>query len=202
MLYSRSKNFVFIHIPKTAGTSIRSAINSYKDSYNKRGVLGKFARRLGMPQFFAPNEHISAFEAKKLLGDEVWDNAYTFAVVRNPWDLEASMYAYMIKSEDKLISKMKSFDEYIVWRCEAKLRTQSQFLKGDSGDSLIVKDIYRFESLDSDIQRLGSYIGCNIRLQVLNQSRSDSYQKYYSDKSRDMVSRFSKEDIDRFGYEF
>ena len=103
--------------------------------------------------------------------------------------------------QHELISAMKSFDEFIAWRCERDFHSQSEFLKDDSGD-VIVKDVYRLESLSSDIKRLASHIGCDVCLKRLNQSRSDSYRQYYSDKSREMVRRFFKEDIERFGYEF
>lgn len=205
MIYSKSKNFIFIHVCKCAGTSIRDALKPYKDTFNKRRFLDRCLGGLGITSNFAPHGHISAREAKNYLGDKVWDNAYTFAVVRNPWDWQVSLYSYMLKFKNscqhELVSAMKSFDEYIAWKCERDFHSQSEFLKDDSGD-IIVKDVYRFESLDSDIQRLASHIGCDICLKKLNQSRSDSYRQYYSDKSREMVRRFFKEDVDRFGYEF
>ena len=206
MIYSKSKNFVFIHVYKCAGTSIRDALKPYNDTFNKRLFLDDFLARLGIKSNFAPCEHIGARDAKaKYLGSEVWDNAYTFAVVRNPWDWQVSLYSYILQltthHEHELVSAMKSFDEYIAWRCDGYFPSQSEFLKDDSG-KLLVKDVYRFESLASDIQRLASHIGHDVWLKRLNQSRSDSYRKYYSDKSREMVRSFFKEDIERFGYEF
>ena len=205
MIYSKSKNFVFIHIYKCAGTSIRNELKPYNDTFNKRLFLDKCLGKLGINSNFAPYGHIVAREAKKYLGDKVWNKAYTFAVVRNPWDWQVSLYTYMLKlkthHQHELISAMKSFDEYIAWRCERNFHSQSEFLKDDS-DNIIVKDIYRFESLGSDIQRLASHIGCDVCLKKLNQSRSDLYRQYYSDESREMVRRFFNEDIERFGYEF
>ena len=205
MIYSKSKNFVFIHVYKCAGTSIRNALKPYDDTFNNRRFLDKCFRKLGITSKFAPHGHIAACEAKNYLGDKVWDNAYTFAVVRNPWDWQVSLYSYMLKfktrHQHELTSAMKSFDEYIAWRCERDFQSQSEFLKDDSGD-VIVKDVYRLESLSSDIKRLVSHIGSDVCLKHLNQSRSDSYRQYYSDRSREMVRRFFKEDIERFGYEF
>ena len=206
MIYSKSKNFVFIHIYKCAGTSIRDALKPYNDTFNKRLFLDKCLARFGINSSFAPCDHIGASDAKiKYLGAKLWDNAYTFGVVRNPWDWQVSLYSYILQltthHEHKLVSAMKSFDEYIAWRCGRYFPSQSDFLVDLKGN-LLVKDVYKLESLGSDIQRLASHIGCDVRLKQLNQSRSDSYRQYYSDKSREMVGRFFKEDIQRFGYEF
>lgn len=209
MIYSKSKNFVFIHIFKNAGTSIRNSLSSYEDTFNNRRRLDRLlGKALGVSSSFAPSNHASACKVKKYLGDKAWNNAYTFAVVRNPWDWQVSLYTYMLKNkahfQHETITKMKSFDEYIFWRCGKHFRTQSNFLTDDSGVKLIVKDVYRFETIDSDIQRLSSHIGRDIHLKRLNESRGrdDGYRKYYSETSREMVRKFFKEDIDRFGYNF
>ena len=159
----------------------------------------------GISSKFAPPWHGTAREIKNYLGGSIWDSAYKFPVIRNPWDWQVSIYTYMLKwkthHQHKFISKIKSFDEYISWRRQENFCSQSCFLTGDSGN-IIVNDIFRFESINSDIQRLESHIGCNIHLKKLNQSRSDSRRQYYSSESREMVGKFFREDIDRFGYEF
>ena len=205
MIYSKSKNFIFIHIYKNAGTSIKDALKLYNDTYSKRRSLDGALGKLGISSKFAPPWHGTAREIKNYVGGSIWDSAYTFAVIRNPWDWQVSLYTYMLKCkthhQHRFISKIKSFDEYISWRCQENFCSQSCFLTGDSGN-IIVNDVFRFESINSDIQRLESHIGCNIHWKKLNQSRSDSYRQYYSSESREMVGKFFREDIDRFGYEF
>jgi hypothetical protein len=55
-------SYIFIHINKTAGTSIID-------------VIGKPFRK-----------HLTSKEVIKVIGQKKWDAAYKFAVVRNPWD--------------------------------------------------------------------------------------------------------------------
>ena len=57
----QSHNFVFIHIPKTGGTSIRSALNMWDRS-----------------------NHITARDMQRMFPETC--GKFTFAFVRNPWD--------------------------------------------------------------------------------------------------------------------
>lgn len=206
MIYSKKKNFIFIHVYKNAGTSVKDLLAPYSDTFNKRRYCDSLLRKFGVKSNFAPRPHISALQVKKILGDEIWDNAYTFAVVRNPWDWQVSLYSFISQTKShhqcKLVSGMKSFDDYIAWRCQHDFHTQSEYLMDDLSETLLVKDVFKFESIDRGIQRLGSHIGCEVRLKKLNQSRHETYRQYYSDMSREMVRKFFKEDIDRFGYDF
>ena len=59
------RDFTFVHIQKTGGTSIRVA--------------------LGLPKV-PPGKHWSAARHRAALGREEWERRFTFAFVRNPWD--------------------------------------------------------------------------------------------------------------------
>lgn len=207
MIYSKRKNFIFIHVYKTAGTSLRKALKPYNDTFRKRRFLDNFFyTQFWKETNFGPPGHITALNAKKLLGEDIWNKAYSFAVVRNPWDWQVSLFTYMLKvkkhPQHKLISSFKTFDDYIEWRCNNDFHTQLDFLTDESGDKIIVKDIYKLESINQDLKRLESYISCDIKLKKLNKSRSDSYRNYYSNKSKVMIQKFFSKDIERFGYEF
>ena len=65
--------FIFIHINKTAGTSIGNAI--------------------GLPI----KHHRTAREVIAAIGKDKWNTAYKFTLVRNPWDEVVSHYEYRRK---------------------------------------------------------------------------------------------------------
>ncbi|PNW28882.1 hypothetical protein [Formosa algae] len=67
------KNFVFIHIAKTGGTSVIS-------------ITGKAHRK-----------HLTVKQVIKYIGQKKWDNVYTFAIVRNPWAKVVSQYKFRTK---------------------------------------------------------------------------------------------------------
>ena len=69
-IFNNNKKFIYVHIPKTGGTTIEKVLGS--DSSGKlRG-------------------HISLKDVKKRLDD--YDECISFVTVRNPWDLYVSNY--------------------------------------------------------------------------------------------------------------
>eukprot|EP01062_Namystynia_karyoxenos_P067266 TRINITY_DN6116_c0_g1_i2.p1 TRINITY_DN6116_c0_g1~~TRINITY_DN6116_c0_g1_i2.p1 ORF type:complete len:302 (+),score=92.09 TRINITY_DN6116_c0_g1_i2:81-986(+) len=81
----------FVHIPKCGGTGILSSLDSCCNSR-----LLKKAKRVTRPRrewhFFW--FHSTALEQRTVVGPEVWDRAYTFALVRNPWDRQLSRFFF------------------------------------------------------------------------------------------------------------
>ena len=70
---TRWPRYLFIHINKTAGSSIERALNL------------RF-------------EHKTAMEKRAELGSLRWRRAFKFSFVRNPWDKVASHYRYRVRT--------------------------------------------------------------------------------------------------------
>jgi hypothetical protein len=206
MLISKRYRFIFIHIYKNAGTSITTALLPFAvDGWQRK--LNRILKRLGVtsfdPQPF-PN-HARASELISALGKETFDSYFSFAVVRNPWDWQVSLYNYMLKNEQHhqhdLARSFHNFEEYLEWRCTEEVRYQKDFVFSEE-DEQIVDFIGRYENLTQDFQYICSRIGISTNLPRLNVSNTKPYQTYYNERTIELVRQTFEPDIHLFDYEF
>ena len=85
MILSHEHKFIFIHIGKTGGTSIEKVL------CNHLGIDFEHTKK-------NPNngnwwKHAWACGMKELVGQKIWDDYFTFAFVRNPYDMLLSLYS-------------------------------------------------------------------------------------------------------------
>ncbi|WP_044034115.1 sulfotransferase family 2 domain-containing protein [Microcystis aeruginosa] len=207
MLISREYKFIFVHIYKNAGTSITTVLRPFAISPWQWKAY-RLIKKAGFPSpFFDPHPfpaHVKASEIKESLGAEKFNEYFSFAVVRNPWDWQVSHYKYALKSEThhqhELTKNLGSFEEYIKWRCENEVRYQKDFIY--ENNELLVDFVGRYESLDNDFNEICSRIGISVSLPKLNVSNTKPYQSYYSEKSKELVKEAFEPDIRTFNYEF
>ncbi len=214
MLISHQHRFIFVHIYKNAGSSIVTALLPYA-TYNRSHLwLVKLVSRikrapLPLPGVLNPSPmhyHASAQEVANRLGRELYDRYFSFAVVRNPWDWQVSLYHYALKHpthhQHEFIKSLGDFSEYIRWRCSQERRLQKGFIYSQNGNPL-VNFIGRYENLEVDFRKICERIGIRVPpLPRLNVSRSRPYQEYYTPETIDLVRKAFVEDIETFGYDF
>lgn len=218
MILSTSHNFVFVHVPKTAGTALMTALAPY--AANPRRTLWRSVMRR-LPLREAPGraylrKHDPAARIIAKLGREVYDGFHSFAVVRNPFDHAVSHFEFMkqfrIASVADRIAAM-SFEQYLDYRAKrpfwndtffARLPDQSFFLL-DASDRVAVNRIMRFESLDADFAALKADLGLQgAELRHVNKTRSKTdqrpFQAYYDPTTEDMVRSIYARDFALLGY--
>ena len=206
MLLSRKRKFIFIHIYKNAGTSITSALLPFAANTWQRGanrILRKFHVTLLDPRPYPA--HSTAADLIRYMGRAAFDSYFSFAIVRNPWDWQVSLYAYMLRTpcqpQHELVKSFGDFDTYIRWRCKDEVRFQKDFVYSESGE-LLVDFVGRFESLERDFQYVCSRIGASPALPWENASGLGPYRQYYTDETRELVRRAFEPDISLFQYSF
>ena len=209
MLMSRERKFIFIHIYKNAGTSIVAALKPFVEE----GCLQQFAnlalKKVNIPSPFFDSQpfhsHITASEMIDALGKELFDSYFSFAFVRNPWDWQVSLYKYMLKDanhfQHELVKNLGSFEEYIHWRCENDVRYQKDYIYSNKNE-LLIDFVGRYENIDADFEKICTHIGISASLPKLNVSNIQPYQEFYTDKTRDLVRRIFKPDIELLDYDF
>eukprot|EP00750_Incisomonas_marina_P014483 INCI17672.2.p1 GENE.INCI17672.2~~INCI17672.2.p1 ORF type:complete len:527 (+),score=64.37 INCI17672.2:356-1936(+) len=89
----------FVHIPKTGGSSIMHVLSNISLAYNPRMLLTSKKLYIGMHHMFSRTgrpmkNHQTALRQALHFGETTWDNAYTFAALRDPFDLVVSHFMY------------------------------------------------------------------------------------------------------------
>jgi hypothetical protein len=205
MLLSKKQKFIFIHIPKTAGTSVFNALKLFVLwQYIATRILHKFNISPPFDPIPFPS-HATATELIEAMGKETFDLYFSFAIVRNPWDLQVSLYKYILREEKhhhhSLVKSFANFDKYLEWRCSEEVILQKDFIYSKEGE-LLVDFVGRFENLEADFAKICDRIGISTSLPRLNVSNTKPYQEYYNEKTKELLRETFKEDIDLLGYDF
>ena len=216
MVYSRSKKFLYIHIYKTAGTSLRAVLDCYASapwSYtmNRSRVLQRFDRwGVHLPTRYGQvvGKHLKLHEARVLLGDRRMSDLWSFTFVRNTWDWLVSIYHYILKDryhpDHAYVSSLGSFEKFIEWYItEGKYEFQSDFILNEDG-AVGVDYVARFDNLAEECLFIGERLGLPLSTLPHHNvsSRLRDYRSYYSDALVARVEGVFKADIDRFAFRF
>ena len=211
MIISHKHKFIFVKCGKVAGTSLEIALRphlgdediitpvvdhderyaadhnipgpkNYKNSdfYEKR-VVNSASRGI----FY---EHAWAYEVRGLVGDDVWNNYYTFAIERDPREKSLSTYyhhRYGIRSSipnllvntvlayaPKMFNALRPPHPIISKTCSLSkwLDLDKEFGFSENwgrytvDDKVVVDKVYSFDDLEIMVQELSGIMGKNIRM--------------------------------------
>lgn len=223
LIISHSRQFVFIHIHKTAGESMTASLRP--DLAANDLVLTTDAQ---LPL----GKHATALEVREHLGADMWDRYFTFSFVRHPIDRALSLYRYVAwHSEQPNRSPLKrllrrrtpprddpqrwpgvkayratsSFSEFIrhpLLENAKGMRSQSECLCDEAGD-IIVDFVGHFERFNEDFGYVQHRLGLSGR-PVLSRNVSKDRKDLHLDLSaedRSYLAARYHEDFRRFNYE-
>jgi hypothetical protein len=168
-------NVTFIHIPKTAGSSIT--------------------------KWFQDNTTCAKNNYGHIFLSEI-DNpaSLIFAVVRNPWDRIVSIYSFVNDNYECCTCNFENFIYNMIKTVafDGKKFSTPQIRWIEPG----VTHILRFENLEKDFKIIQDIFQCYEPLPLENKTKHEHYRTYYNDETRQLVAEMFKEDIEAFGYEF
>ncbi|MEM6726607.1 MAG: sulfotransferase family 2 domain-containing protein [Bacteroidota bacterium] len=205
MIYSPNKGFLFVHIYKTGGNSIRQLLEPYDERYRWYHRLKSMTTKEPVLRAGRFAKHGFACQAQTILGAD-FEKLFRFAFVRNPWDWQLSLYQYILKHPENpdhdAVSQLSGFADYVHWRVDGRIRLQGDFLDDASG-AQIVDFVGRFEQLQSDFNQVCTRLSFpQMNLPHLNQSQRRDFRVSYTDASAALFERAYQQDIQRFGYQF
>jgi hypothetical protein len=191
-------NLSFVHIPRSAGTSIghwlraNKGTSSYQEWYNHPTL------------------------------EEMQPTGTTFTVVRNPWDRIVSLYQFSknvkvqgyphISNEwaQNYINQLNGFTEWPDFETWVKnlenfkmpeifpftmLTPQTQWANK-------VDLVLHYEKLDEEFITIQQLLNCYNPLLKENSSEHIDYKYMYTSETKDLIYKWFKEDVDKWRYEF
>lgn len=208
-MISHKHKAIFVHVPKTAGSSIGSFL----------GEKGFDAvKPLGGANDDVTGAYLNgaAWRIKRNLLD-VWGDYFKFAFVRNPWESLVSCW-----KNRRSARRYDNFSDFIKgypfnidsspFQCSSghhytdiRWHTIPQFTHiSDEAQNVLVDFIGRFENLQEDFNVVCDKIGIpRQELPHKNKSKNKHYTEYYDDDAAiELVAKKYAKDIEMFGYEF
>ena len=189
LAYKDKTPIMFVHIPKTGGTSIGDwMVNNVGGEYYLHKHFG--------------GQHADLRLIKKLMRIKPlnFDETYMFTVVRNPWDRLLSGHLYF-KRTGKFTEESVPFDAFLRGDWKPKLATMGNPQVNYVG-SKKPEIVMRFENLEKDFEQIQELFDCDAPLPVTNTTEHKHYTEHYDDITRKLVEDRFKEDIERFNYKF
>lgn len=207
MLISDSHQFIFVHIRKAAGTSLRDILEQVSIPRN-RGLWNKLLSRNGIAidyHKYAFRKHSPLIEAQRSMPVDKFDQYFKFAIVRNPWERLVSEFEYTKKdlthSRNKKVTSM-SFAEFVEFQAKRYDAFQSNMLKDKDG-KICMDYIGRFENLEETLSHISQKINLDCtKIPHINKIKRKSFREYYDSELVDKVSQYWQEDIKNFNYSF
>ncbi len=193
---------IFVHIPKTAGNSITTALGSLPGGSDVRSPMIA--------------KHAKALEIRALLGAEMWRTYFTFSFVRNPWDLMVSSYHWWLQKAPTIpyhrrraerVRRLGSFDAFLhspygANRINERPGNLFDWLS-DSHGAILVDYVGRVETIADDWRHISERIGAPLPpLPHVNKSVRTDYREYYTPHTKDMIATRFRRSIERFRYTF
>lgn len=203
MPISHVHKFVFVHIPKTAGSSIEKKFNIY--GVNNKGENNIICTDI----MFGKNyQHLTYEQILKTSPKDV-SNYFSFSFVRNPWSKMLSEFFWR-KPFDKEIQGF-TFNQFVDRVCDFDLNhpkmcphfiEQSKFILNEK-DEKIIDFVGRKENFKSDFDLLCVKLNVsNITIDQTNQTNHKHYSHYYNKESIKKIKEKYRRDIECFSYEF
>lgn len=180
--------FIYIHPPKTGGTSVEKLFISDADKTD------------------VPHKH----KYSDFFNEPRYSDYYFFGTVRNPWDRMVSYYHWRIKKKLPMFG-VENFADWLIfitdphtfrkynecnWHFTTAIDRQASMLR-------YVGNIIKFENFQEDFNKVCDDIGIpRMTLPHVNASDRGSYRDYYNDHTKGIVADYYAQDIEDYNYEF
>ena len=215
--------FIFLHVAKTGGRSINVSLKE------RLGERGSFYTAQIDPRVDVIGRKLGV-EARDLVGRDRWNDYFTFAFVRNPYDRAVSIYEHLrttfVSDQGKprrlqsakahLLEKILShldrefesltFADFVTGVIRDRVvenyhwDSQANAVTDESGD-VMFDFLGRFENLQQDFEKCCGRIGIpTYQLPHHNRARRKDWKTYYTPALLEIVHQCYAEDFEILDY--
>jgi hypothetical protein len=190
MIINHELKFIFYHVPKTAGTSLRLALS----------------RIPGSVKIDKPTKHLTPAEIVRVLpADKVVSAAgyLSFCFVRDPWERFGSLHRFLFLKHRDRYKVPEDLNDFVKALADRRgrlqprhsTRPQMDFAKG-------LTFVGRYESIEQDVAHITQLIGWpHLKMKHKNASGDlIHYRDRMTAESQDIIADVYREDIERLGY--
>jgi chondroitin 4-sulfotransferase 11 len=192
-------NINFVHIPKSAGSSISVWLKNNKGNSD-------------CIEFHHIHPHADYLNEQS--------KNFTFAVVRNPWDRAVSAYEYIkfktpvapklfeeFHKNYRKITEMAEFDFKIFVKHMDQLKIKEEFWWNLStcqtewikqSTDLVLKT----ENLQFEFDIIKNMLSINSDLLHINSTSHEHYQQYFDEETKSIIAKAFEADVETYKYKF
>lgn len=218
MIVNHTHRFVFVHVPKAAGSTVTHTLSSFSQYCDQEigGTQQGEAIAPYMRQRFGLYKHATADEIRDVVGHSMFASYYTFAFVRNPYDRLRSAFEFLRgwdEAPEPIKNSLDSFESYEhfvesnIWAerpgPDNIFRPQTYWLYCSRTGRRIVDFVGKVETLPADLTHVVERITGNadIVIENKNQSRPYDVSDHIDEGARMRIAEYYKDDFQAFGYE-
>ena len=204
MPYYKEINLLFIHIPKTGGTSLEFYL---KSKYNETLYSGYTNDILPTKEFQNKSlQHLPyniIYQYKNILDVDFNENLKIITIVRNPYDKIISdlFFFFLITINENLTIVFEKIEKYLYNdNCDNHNIPQYKFITDNNGNLISNIKILKTECLTEQLKEYGfndyEYLGILKGPEIVI-----NYRKYLNNDSIKLINNFYKKDFELFDYD-
>jgi hypothetical protein len=235
MIVSHRKNFIFLKTVKTAGTSVESYFEKWcmpegdwkqlhgrSEYVSETGIIGERSPHPSNAKWY---NHMSAYNIRRQIGNQIWEKYFKFTVVRNPFDKVISGFFMFQPGERSDGAEIRRFRTWLQNfgelahknRLLIAAQEMPHYLKPIEL-SLIDRDKYlidgeecvdyfiRYEKLSQDIEHACNRLGIQFVAQEIPEFKKGlrhhriPIQDYFDVQSENLIQELYAWEISKFNY--